>query len=461
MTTNSSKNSPNEINQQLNNDQNNGNQISNQPQSQQDEKEKPDFLENVPGEKFIKSVLNPFLGFLQKIGVNVNSTLVTFVIGLSWLVTMEIPNHHQTSRSGAWDIINSASDQSGDGGRTSSLEDLNNWQKQRQKWNIPFVSDLIFGSEIKLEALKASNANLSGIKLDRAILNYANFQESQFWNANFENSILKNVNFQRAILAGANLKYAQLQGANLSGANLSCFHKDNQQQDKQDIKTQCTELINADLTGAKLIGANLIGVDLTGANLKNADLTGTVYNQRTLDTLKIGTPNFQQELENKGYMIKPGIKLISKDLTDVNLSGADLSNAELIGVNLSGADLREVNLQNANLSRSVYTETTKFPDGYSPKNAYLIKHGIKLINKDLSGVNLNNASLVGVNLTKANLANAILTDADLTKAQLKEANLENTNLENAKVSEEQLKAAKSLCNAKMPDGEVSDFGCKP
>ncbi|MBH8553371.1 pentapeptide repeat-containing protein [Nostocaceae cyanobacterium CENA357] len=424
----------------------------------QEDKEEPNFIEGMPGEEIINFSFEIVEKFLSKLGLNVSRLGFTFFLGLFWLIYIQIPEHHQKARSDNWNLINSASEQSGDGGRTSSLEDLNNWQKQRLQWNIPFVSDLILGNEIKLEALKASNANLSGIKLDRAVLNYANFQQSQFWNANFEKAELKNVNFQRAILAGANLNDAQLQGANLSSANLSCFSKDSQQQNKQKIQPPCTDLKNADLTGAKLIGANLIGANLENANLKDTDLTRSIYNQQTLDT--VNNSDFRHSLKSLGYIIKPGIKLIRNDLTEVNLSGADLSNAKFIGVNLSGADLSNAKLKDAKFIRSVYTETTKFPDGYYPKGAYLIKPGVSLISKNLQSVNLNNANLHGVNLTDANLAGAILTDADLTNAQLKGANLENANLENAKVSDEQLNAAKNLCNATMPNGERSKFVCQ-
>ncbi|KYC35381.1 hypothetical protein WA1_06025 [Scytonema hofmannii PCC 7110] len=117
--------------------------------------------------------------------------------------------------------------------------------------------------------------------------------------------------------------------------------------------------------------------------------------------------------------------------------------------------MRGTTYKEEQLIRSIYTETTKFPDGNAPKGAYLIKPGVNLSGKDLRGVNLNNANLVGVNLTGANLAGATLTNANLTNAQLKDANLDNTNLENANLGN-----VKNLCSAKMLDEKIAQLYCE-
>ena len=72
-----------------------------------------------------------------------------------------------------------------------------------------------------------------------------------------------------------------------------------------------------------------------------------------------------------------------------NLSDADLSDADLRGANLSNADLRGANLSGANLSNA------------------------NLRNANLRGANLSNADLFGANLRGANLSNADLCGASI------------------------------------------------
>ena len=110
--------------------------------------------------------------------------------------------------------------------------------------------------------------------------------------------------------------------------------------------------------------------------------------------------------------------LIDKDTSIVGLKGADLSEASLYVADRSGTslwitDLSEVDLSEANLYRA----------------------------------NLSYAKLRGADLSEASLRYADLNEADLSYA-----NLGGADLTGAKVAEEQLKKARSLLGATMPDG---------
>ncbi len=80
----------------------------------------------------------------------------------------------------------------------------------------------------------------------------------------------------------------------------------------------------------------------------------------------------------------------------------------------------------------------------------------------LNGVNLQNADLSCACLATARLIKADLRNANLSSADLNNADLSNADLTGAVVSEEQLKSAKSLNYATMPNGEKyhSDFFSK-
>jgi uncharacterized protein YjbI with pentapeptide repeats len=77
---------------------------------------------------------------------------------------------------------------------------------------------------------------------------------------------------------------------------------------------------------------------------------------------------------------------------------------------------------------------------------------INLSQADLSFSNLSGANLADANLSEADLTHADLSAAELNGANLANAHLRGANLTGATVSDEQLKKAKSLSGATMPDG---------
>ena len=105
-----------------------------------------------------------------------------------------------------------------------------------------------------------------------------------------------------------------------------------------------------------------------------------------------------------GNVIIEGDYKSTKDALEKN-TGADLSEANLSGANLSGANLSEADLYGANLYRA-----------------------------DLSRANLSGANLYRADLSRANLYEAALSEADLSVANLYEANLSGANLSVANLS---------------------------
>jgi uncharacterized protein YjbI with pentapeptide repeats len=132
--------------------------------------------------------------------------------------------------------------------------------------------------------------------------------------------------------------------------------------------------------------------------------------------------------------------LDSINLSEVNLMGTDLGGTTFRGANLSRADLSGANLSGANF----YAANLRDAD---------------FREADLSGALLVAADLFGAVLEKANLKEAFILSANLKEAFLKEADLSDallsrTDLSGAEVTEEQLKKAKSLEGATMPDGSI-------
>ena len=86
------------------------------------------------------------------------------------------------------------------------------------------------------------------------------------WRSNKTDGVrldLSGANFHGLDLRGMDLSYAKLQGANFSGMDLSYAN------------LQGTDLSYADLSGTNLQGTDLSGTNLQGTDLNHADLSGT------------------------------------------------------------------------------------------------------------------------------------------------------------------------------------------
>jgi hypothetical protein len=139
-------------------------------------------------------------------------------------------NHYR-----AWELINSARDLTGDGGRRDALQDLNE-------------------DKVDLSAAPLANAYLVSVKLPNANLT----------GADLRGAVLSMADLTEANLAGANLAGANLDGTNLTKANLArtTLHE--------------VDLSETDLAGANLSGAALVKAYLFKANLSGNSLFGLI-----------------------------------------------------------------------------------------------------------------------------------------------------------------------------------------
>ncbi|WP_330664760.1 pentapeptide repeat-containing protein [Bariatricus massiliensis] len=112
-------------------------------------------------------------------------------------------------------------------------------------------------------------------------------------------------------------------------------------------------------------------------------------------TFEVDTKYFEKIGEAIPFDREEFLKILGnrdkKKLLEFNLSDADLSDANLRRANLSGADLSDANLSGANLS------------------------GANLSDANLSGANLSGADLSGADLSDANLSGADLSGANLSQ----------------------------------------------
>lgn len=121
----------------------------------------------------------------------------------------------------AWQVINTAQEKGGSGGRIEALQELNS-------------------DGVPLVGIDLSDAFLQGVRMDHADLTRSNFGSADLRDSSF---------------VAAKLQYAAFNTANLRGSRL-----------------RGAILEHASLTDADLSGADLSGADLSGARLDNADL---------------------------------------------------------------------------------------------------------------------------------------------------------------------------------------------
>jgi uncharacterized protein YjbI with pentapeptide repeats len=191
-----------------------------------------------------------------------------------------------------------------------------------------------FQEQIDLSSVCLTGADLRGAKLDNAWLNSTTLTGATFSGAHLASADLSYAILENAYLGPSEkekLGAADLTGANLTGANLTKANLTTPPAPKNSPSgwpgtpaTSPPARTPPTPTAAILTGANLKGANVTGANLKGAGLTGA------------------------------------------DLTGADLTGADLTGANLTSANLTSANLTSANLSGTTYSESTRWPDGYTP-----------------------------------------------------------------------------------------------
>jgi uncharacterized protein YjbI with pentapeptide repeats len=207
----------------------------------------------------------------------------------------------------------------------------------------------------------------------------------------------------KVVLEGAQLQKTGLQEANLAG----------------------TDLTGTNLAGAVLFSADFSATDKVGDNIIHltADLTRADLSEAALQEADLAE-----------------CTLGKVTLTKATLQGADLSSASLQDANLTKAAL-----QHADLSSAESTDILK-----DAPLRFLKKEATNLTDANLSHAALQDADLSGAVLQNANLTNAILSDANLTDAYLSDADLSGAR----GWTVEQLRQAKSLEGATMPDGQT-------
>jgi uncharacterized protein YjbI with pentapeptide repeats len=249
----------------------------------------------------------------------------------------------------------------------------------------------------ELSYLDLTGSALSGANLKGSDLRGTNLSDSTMTRANLSDTNMKWAKFLNAFLRGINVDRANMTGANFTGADL---HRTNLSR-ASSLKNAIFD--NADLSRANLSGQNLAwpqrwtegtyGASLgnfIGANLFRANLSRSTYVNLSGAKNVIGI--------NLSYSVIEGSDLTNINLTGANLSYADLSVSQYSDV--SGSLMVGANFTGANLRKAILS-TREYPSNLTNAN---------FTNADMRGANLRGADITGANLTGAKMKGATMPD---------------------------------------------------
>ena len=213
----------------------------------------------------------------------------------------------------------------------------------------------------------------------------------------------------------------------------------------------CLAGMNFHLSGVDEIARDLSGLNLQGANfqktvLAKADLETANLTGAKLKGAILWDANFQNAILEKA-------DLETANLTEAKLKGARLWDANFQNAILEKADLETANLTGAKLKGAILWDANfqnAILEGADLETANLTE--AKLKGADLRVANFQNAILVEANLEIADLIYAQFHKANLAEAKLKGADLRKANFQNACLVEADLQNANlSFANLKECD----------
>ena len=198
-------------------------------------------------------------------------------------------------------------------------------QKGGQRSILKFV-DI---SGLSLRGADLSQSDFTGSNLTNTDLSNGIFVSCCFFACDLRNANLENANFRRADFRGAYVAGANLTGADLDSADLREGKIMNQGSDGilDNAKQDESYSYNAIFTGAKLSETNLSGVKAISADFSDADMTGVSLHEADLT----------------------GVTFEGANLTNADLSGSDLTDANLQDTVMSGTVLKSVEMRGAKM----------------------------------------------------------------------------------------------------------------
>jgi uncharacterized protein YjbI with pentapeptide repeats len=288
---------------------------------------------------------------------------------------------------------------------------------------------------------------------------------------------LVGANLSSTDLTDVSITGCDISGANFSGANITRLRSGGLVYGGASAATANITLPNAatSVRGASgagyLVGplvsladANFNAIDLSGATFTGADIRGAIFTTTTnltnittgelrnahLATFPATPPQSTAYFARNGFIVGPGVRLLSADISGITLTGYSIARANLTGANLTnavftGADISGANFTNATLTGvnstgggitggNPATDGTVFPTISAGAGAgggvWAVRAGFllgptaiaRLATLGAGGVDLSGINLQACDLSGANFTGAIFVNNDVTAANFTNAN---------------------------------------
>ena len=274
----------------------------------------------------------------------------------------------------------------------------------------------------ELQGINLSSKDIAGGKLDNLKITDADFSGIDLRNSSATYAEFTNVNFRGADLRGVQFKYAKFIDCDLSNVRLA----------------------NADLEHAKFIGSTRLSADdMSEAQLSNtalpetnavqAPITSPMLTAITVAPNLPAYPTAPQSLKPYAYSKLSDVKFSGKNLQKADfkyaeLNNIDFSNSDLRGADFSHAKLRNVSFQGSNLDGANLSNTKLFNANLQQTSVSntLFAYAEFDDGSDLRGVDFSSAQMRYVKMLNVNYAQTIPTMQADTQVQNQEPPQENT-----------------------------------
>ena len=214
-------------------------------------------------------------------GVSSIKKIATFGLAITVIATVSgLSGAERQKYFQAWQVINTANTQSGNGGRNEALEYL---KQDKLGWDL-------FAPKCQKD-----KSCLVGVKIEQANLNKVNLEEADLTSSEF-----RETSFRQAKLNKAILNYSNLNGANFEDAELkdvqfdkvSLIKKLSKEGYPMYVKFNNAHLENASFEEARLNGVKFTNAKLTDVSFKDAELTDVDFKGTGIESKDIGTAKY-------------------------------------------------------------------------------------------------------------------------------------------------------------------------
>jgi len=185
----------------------------------------------------------------------------------------EAEDQREETQYRAWQLINTAQEDPGSGGRIQALENLH-------------------GDGVLLDGVGLSHAWLVGVKLDGGSLEHADLRHANLSFSSLKAALLGNARLDSAVLSGAHLEGAKLWDASMRGCQLG-IGPPMRRSTREVAFHGPAKLQGADLSGADLTTAAMVGVDLKQTVLFQVNFTGANLAMANLERADVASTDFE------------------------------------------------------------------------------------------------------------------------------------------------------------------------